>query len=359
MVGKGCGMPGRLASWGATCLTLGGLLLSGASGFSEDQKVTTAKADAAPAAPAVSFDNAEKTEARENSAGRQAVEAAIRDFANAFNAHDLQAVAAQYTTAAEITDQAGRVTRGQTAIHDAFAKVFKDVPGLKMHLDVQSIRFLSSELAVEDGISTMTSGPTAAAHHDRYTVTHVKQDGKWLIAGARDWAPTPLSASEQLQQLDWLVGEWVDENGSTLVHTNYHWSEDKRYLLSKYSVHRAGQPAVEGMQRVGWDPHLKQLHSWTFDSVGGFSEGLWTRAGEQWIVKLTGVVADGRVRSATNTLTRLGPDHASFQSRDRVTGGEVQPDLEPVPIVRKPPQPSVPKAAQTASGKAESKTESK
>lgn len=365
MVGKRFGMPGRLACWGATCLTWCGLMLIGSTGFGEDQKEPTEKPKETVAketpVDVVTFAKVEGTDATENAEERQAVEKAILDFANEFNAHNLEAVAAHYSSQAEITDIGGKVTRGRDAIHGVFEKLFKEQPEIKIQLSVQSLRFLSPELAIEDGTSTMTSGSGAAqtAHQDRYTVTHVKHDGKWLIGGARDWAPTPLSAEAQLQQLDWLVGEWVDENSDTLVHTTYYWSEDKRYLFSKYSVQRAGQPRTEGLQRIGWDPHRQQLHSWTFNNTGGFTEGLWSRSGDHWIVKITGVLGDGRVRSATNILTRHGPDHASYQSRDRINGGEVQPDLAPVPIVRKPPQPSLPKSEVPAAAQAEDKAATK
>lgn len=375
MVGTRIGMPIRKAGWGAACLAWCGLTLVTNIGFSQEQKeaqespaekpVATEPAPTTPAepAPAVTFQKPEMADPTEDAAERKALEAAVEEFAKAFNEHDLKGIAAHYTTNAELTDQAGRITRGRGSIHEIFSKLFAEQPEIKIQLEVRALRFLSAELAVEEGVSTMTAGGPAVGlppQVDRYTVTHIKHDGKWLIAGARDSAPPPVAAEEQIKQLEWLVGEWVDENSDTLVNTAYSWSEDRRYLLSKYSVHRAGQEPVGGIQRIGWDPQLKQLHSWTFDNSGGFSEGLWSRSGDQWIVKLTGVMGDGRVRSATNILTRLGPDHATFQSRDRVTGGEVLPDREPVPIVRKPPEPSLPKAAATAEGKAlENTTESK
>lgn len=363
MVGRRFALPGRLAGWGATCLVWCGLVLAGNSGFTDEPQAAAEKpAVEAVAVPAVTFTKADATATPEDATEQIAVEDALKNFAAAFNDHKADEVAALYTTNAELVDQAGRVTRGRAAIQEVLSKLFVEQPQVKIQMDVQSIRFLSPELAVEDGISTMTSGSQEAPtiHRDRYTVTHIKHDGKWLMASARDWAPTPPTGQEQLQQLEWLVGEWVDENSDTLVHTHYYWSEDKRYLFSKYSVQRAGQPPTEGLQRIGWDPQAQQLRSWTFDAVGGFSEGLWSRSGEQWIVKRTGTTADGKVRSVTTVLTRLGPDHALYQSRDRVMGGVVMPDLAAVPIVRKPPQPSLPKAVEKAADKSDGKaTESK
>ena len=36
-----------------------------------------------------------------------------------------------------------------------------------------------------------------------------------------------------------------------------------------------------GMQIIGWDPVAKQIHSWVFDSDGGYGEGTWTHKGRQ------------------------------------------------------------------------------
>lgn len=371
MVIKGFSMQKVLAYAGLACFVCGSFAFSSRSGIGQDQtekpgdtaieKPATPASKLTPKAASVAAPDATKEApqvdknplpdviyspagiSEADASGLEPVQAAIKAFSEAFNAHDAKTVAALFTAQAEITNQAGHVTRGREAIQETFGKLFAAHSEVKIRFEIESMRFLSPDLAVEEGVSIMTNASEngdLAPHHDRYTITHAKVDDKWLVASARDWPAKPLSGQEQLQQLEWLIGEWVDENGETLVHTAYHWSADKHYLLSEYSVQRQGQPAVQGTQRIGWDPRFQKLHSWTFDTAGGFSEGLWSRSGDQWIVKITGVAADGQSRSATNILTRLSKDHASYQSRDRVVGGAVMPDMHEVPIVRKPPQPT-------------------
>ena len=94
------------------------------------------------------------------------------------------------------------------------------------------------------------------------------------------------------------------------------------------------RPTITGSERIGWDPLAKKLHSWVFDSAGGAAEGVWTRNGDQWIIKLTGVTHDGKPASATNVLTRAAKDRMTWQSRDRVIGGEMTPNIEEITIVR-------------------------
>jgi uncharacterized protein (TIGR02246 family) len=363
MVVKGFSMSKLSAYIGLTCIACGSLVLTAPPGKAQDQEeklaAPTAKArpkklpedeksepKAAPESPkeelpAVTFTPGGAGSGAD-AAALEPVQSVIQEFAQAFNKHDVKAVSELFTSQGEITNQAGQVTRGRDAIRETFEKLFIAHTAVKIRFEVQSLRWVSPELAIEEGVSIMShaTDDEVAPHRDRYTVTRTKVEDKWLIATARDWAEAPPTGLEQLQQLDWLAGEWVDENGDTLVHTAYHWSADKHYLLSEYSVQSQGKPAVQGTQRIGWDPRYQKLHSWTFDTAGGFNEGLWSRSGDQWVVKITGVAADGRSRSATNILTRLSKDHATYQSRDRVVGGDVMPDLNEVPIVRKPPQPT-------------------
>jgi hypothetical protein len=54
---------------------------------------------------------------------------------------------------------------------------------------------------------------------------------------------------------------------------------------------------------------------------------------------MTGVTRDGQPISATNIITKIGPHHMSWQSRDRTVGGAAQPDLDAMRAVRTPPKP--------------------
>jgi len=92
-------------------------------------------------------------------------------------------------------------------------------------------------------------------------------------------------------------------------------------------------------QRIGWDPLSKQIKSWFFDSEGGYGDDLWTRNGNQWMIKSTGVLPDGRIATATNILTRLGPNTARWASTERTVGGHHAPDHFENMMVRRPPLP--------------------
>src|SRR5262249_22113750 len=152
--------------------------------------------------------------------------------------------------------------------------------------------------------------------YDRYTALHVKRDGKWQMALARDEEGPDATPHEQLQPLAWLVGDWVDHGGSTKVVSSCRWSTDKNFLMVHYKVQVEGKDTLDISQRIGGDPLNKRIRSWVFDADGGFGESFWTRDGNGWIIKATAVRPDGTTASATNRLVPAGSDAFVWRSLD-------------------------------------------
>jgi uncharacterized protein (TIGR02246 family) len=285
-----------------------------------------------------------KTETRTAVDGaRKADEEAIRQLAVAYvksyNAREPKTIAGLFTPDGEIVDDQGHSIQGRGAIEKVFAAVFESFPQARTAIEIKSLRFLGANLAIEEGTARVTLVPGEPADANDYSVVHVKQDGKWLMASAHDLPTTSAPPGEHLEQLAWLIGDWVDEGPQSLVHTSYRWDENHNFILSDFSIHITGREVMNGTQRIGWDPLSGVLRSWIFDSEGGFAEGTYSRQGNQWIVELTGVTRDGKQASATNTITRVGGDRMTWQSRDRMVGGEPEPDTGQITAVRKPPKP--------------------
>jgi len=260
-------------------------------------------------------------------------------FVKAYNAGDAKAVAALFVTNGEIVNQARESVQGQKAIEHVFGECFQSHPKSKIAVSIESIRLLNPTTAVEDGISTVTAPSGQVVEQNRYMVVYAKQDGAWRMATARDLPGEQASPAEELKDLQWLTGNWVDETPGATVVTSYRPADDGHSILSDFHVQIGGKPAMTGTQRIGWDPHAGKLHSWVHDSEGGFAEGVWTRNGDQWVVKMNGVTHDGHVASSTNILTHVGKDRMTWQSRDRVVGDEIMPNVEPIVVVRKAPTP--------------------
>jgi uncharacterized protein (TIGR02246 family) len=285
----------------------------------------------------------EKPAAQAPAPNRAADEAAIRAnvaaFVQAFNAKNAKAIAALFVPEGQIVSKDGDVSEGRAAIEQTFADLFADEPQKRTEVSIESLRFIGPDLAIEEGSSKETSGPGEPPEYDRYTVIHVKRDGKWMMAMARDEEGPPPTPHEQLKLLAWLVGDWVDDGGSVVVKSNCRWSDDGNFLLQDFNMQVSGENAMRVNQRIGWDPLSKRVHSWVFDSEGGYGESVWTQDGTSWIIKATGVRPDGSTASATNTLVPAGKDGYVWRSVDRIVGDSIASPVE-VKVIRVPPKPN-------------------
>src|SRR5262249_21200887 len=145
-----------------------------------------------------------------------------------------------------------------------------------------------------------------------------------------------LTPHDRLEQLGWLVGDWVNEGNDAVVRISYRWSDDRNFLLGDFHVTRAGSTVMQSTQRVGWDPVAGKVRSWVFDSDGGFGEGNWTYVDGSWVIKSSAVLPDGQTGSATITVSPQGKDRYLLKGTDRIAGDERDDDFEFI-VTRKPP----------------------
>jgi uncharacterized protein (TIGR02246 family) len=270
------------------------------------------------------------------SADEQQVRQGVVAFVEQFNAHKADALVELFRPDARMTLRDGTQFDGRDELKKSFEAAFAEQPKCAISVVVDSIRFLTPDVAVEEGTTTnFPDGETLTAR-SHYTVVHLKKDGRWLMQSVRVVEEESLSAYGELQPLEWLVGDWIDEGRTESVHTTFRWDDNKSFLLEEFRVVSQGQTVLKGSQRIGWDPQAKQIRSWTFDSAGGFGEATWTPVDDKWVVKLRAVTADGDSASATRTLTRAAADRVIWTATERMSGSEQLPDLA-VTMVRKPP----------------------
>jgi uncharacterized protein (TIGR02246 family) len=274
-----------------------------------------------------------------NSEEEKAIRSAIASFAEAFQKGDAKAIAALFTDDGEAVDAEGGTIQGKEAIAEHYSARFSASPGDKMETTVEAIKFLAPGVARETGVAKHTPSGGDTPTTRRYSAIHVKQGGSWLLASVRELAGGELSHHERLKELEWLVGDWVEESADAVVTTSIEWADNQNFLVRTFDVRVKGKPALTGTQRIGWDPLTKQIKSWVFDSRGGYGEGLWMRSGNQWVIKASGVRPDGRTATATQVLTFVNKDTMRWKSIDRTLGEEIVPEIDEIAMVRKPPQP--------------------
>src|SRR5205085_2075266 len=104
-------------------------------------------------------------------------------------------------------------------------------------------------------------------------------------------------AGGALKQLQWMVGDWQAEKGGVTV--SVRWALNRAFLLQEYKA-KDGDGELTVTQLVGFDPLTDRIKSWTFDSRGGYGEGLWSRDGNAWVIEAAGVLPGGQTGTARN-----------------------------------------------------------
>jgi hypothetical protein len=172
---------------------------------------------------------------------------------------------------------------------------------------------------------------------------HVKRDGKWLLDRVTDVdadepkpESPPPSNYEHLKELEWMIGTWIDDSADAKVQTDCEWTKNRNFMTRSFAMAVGDKVNRAGIQVIGWDPVAKQIHSWVFDSDGGFSEGTWTHKGEKWLVEQKGTLPDGGKTSSLNIFKRVDENTATWQSVNREVDGEVLPNIEEIQMVRQP-----------------------
>ncbi len=277
-----------------------------------------------------------------------AIRAAVESYVDAYNRGDAKAVASHWSESAEWISPSGQRFQGRQAIQDEMQSLFADRQEVRIEVINPSIRLISPEVAMEEGIVRVIR-PAELPSDSTYLAIHVKQDGRWKLDSVRETElPDVPAASPHLEDLAWLVGEWIDQSSEATVESNVVWTKNKTFLSYSFKVSVPGMDDLEGTQVIGWDPAAGTIRSWMFDSDGGLGEGVWSKRGDGWIVKFSQVLPDGRKASATNMYTLLDANTFTWKSVGRKLGSEFLPNTAEVTVVRKttnPPVAEAPKAA--------------
>jgi uncharacterized protein (TIGR02246 family) len=290
---------------------------SGESKAAEPEKQLTAKA----------------AEADPKDTKRADDDAAIRknaaDFIKAVEKGDAKTVAAFWTEDGEYIDSDGATIRGRADIEKAYAKSFGKKTKTKVEIHIESIRFPSKDTAIEEGYAKLYRDSSAVPTCSRYSVLHVREGGKWLMAVLREWPDEGVS----LRDLDWLIGTWESKNDDSEVRTTYEWTEGKNSIRCHFTI-KGKSRTINATQIILKDPRTGDLRSWIFDDDGGFGDGAWVQDGKRWVVMAAGVQGDGGELSATNIMTQVDKDTFTWQSTDRTLDDEDLPNIPPVKVTR-------------------------
>jgi uncharacterized protein (TIGR02246 family) len=268
--------------------------------------------------------------------------ASAQAFVDAYAKRDSEAIGNMFTANAEFLDEFGELTQGREAIVAVFDNVFRNSQNATIdEIAIERIRKITDRVVLEEGVVFTAESSDHVRTQSRYVALHtLEPDGKWRINSLKNLPTSNVSRKEQLEQLSWLTGNWVNEDDDSVVHTTCNWSEDGNYLLRRFSVQTRDGNEMNGVQRIGWDPARKKIRSWTFDSHGGFFSGLWTKHDKQWLLNSAGVTANGETVTATSAYTLHDAEMVTWQYRSLIVAGNVRENMEPITMVKRPPPPT-------------------
>ena len=147
-----------------------------------------------------------------------AIRETVQSYVAAYNNKDATALAAHWSPdGVYISRLDGGAISGRDALEQEFAAQFEEAEGIKLEVTTESIDFISPNVALEQGTATVIT-PDAPPTLSTYSVVHVRRDGKWLIDRVSETSEAP-SHYEQLKDLEWMIGEWVDEDGGSVIRT--------------------------------------------------------------------------------------------------------------------------------------------
>jgi len=261
-------------------------------------------------------------------------------YRTAFDAGDAAALARCFATDAEYVAEEGTAWQGRDAIEKAAAAFFAKHPGATVSARGTTARRLSDSAAVAEGLATVTRANGRIHSRNRYTIHFTREEGRWVIASFRETALRggDLSSRERLDPLAWLVGDWMDDSDQARIRSTCRFSEDGPFLIQVFRVRDRAGVVTRYTQRIGWDPFLGKIRSWSWDSDGGYGDAIWTPTEDGWLLQARGVSADGTVGTGTYRITKVSDDIYRWESFRNVVGNAVARTESHV-IVRQPPEP--------------------
>jgi uncharacterized protein (TIGR02246 family) len=278
---------------------------------------------------------ARAADARDNPAEEKALKDRAAAFIQAFNKGDAAALAEFWSPDGDYIDEQGHHYQGRKAIEESFQKLFAAAKGAELRVHRGSLRFVRPDLAIGDGLYEVVPPDGGPPTSTRYTAVNVKEDGRWFIESVREAVPTPPSNADKLEALAWLIGDWGDEaERGAVAKASFSWAENQNFILCTFVTTLKDVPVAGATQYIGWDAADKQIRSWSFDSNGGFSEGVWTEDGDRLVNKTTTTTREGKKVSATNIVTFVDPGHLTWKSTQRSVDGKSLPDTELVKMKR-------------------------
>lgn len=279
------------------------------------------------------------------------IRAAAKAYVDALGRGDGRSCAALWTPDGDIVDEFGKVLDG-AKVAAAIKPTPSGTTAAVIRFEETSIRFLTEDVAIEDGMVEVGPAGSTGAAKGRFSATWVRHDGQWKLAALRESRAAEPSGAASLRELDWMVGEWSAERKPPaadaplapavthpVVELSVRWNESRTFLLRdmRLTPQQGGAGAdLVISQRIGWDPLTRRIRSWAFGSDGSHAEATWLRDDDgSWVAHTTSVRPDGNQTTSINVYAYDGQDRMLWRSLPTHVGAEHATPVS-MTLVRKP-----------------------
>jgi len=252
---------------------------------------------------------------------------AVDAYGAALQAGDIEAIKAFWSPDADYVDEEGKKIKGRDAILNLYRDNIAEIKASKVVVKIKNLRFLTPDVAVMDGVveTTAKDGDTDV---DNFSTVWTRSSGKWVMSSARNLPETSEEMAERgLTEIKWLIGDWVAESGALKINLKIRSALGNKFLHMEFAIQSANQK-FDVVQFLGWDPTQGAVRTWTFDSRGGFGEGVWERTASVWQGETEAVMPTGQISTAVTFLRMAGPDSFVWQATEREVDGQPIPDNE-------------------------------
>jgi uncharacterized protein (TIGR02246 family) len=268
---------------------------------------------------------------------REAIDTATRRFVEAFNAGEVGTMKSLWTERADFIDQNGKRIFFQDRINAAAELAKKNgapVDPSTLVMTINTVRFITPQVATVDGTSIYTASGQSDPTHSRYTAVWTLRGNNWLLDSLRENQIAQSQHNAHLEELAWMVGHWADTEIDPRFECQIRWTNDGNYLECEFKSQLFGRGEHSGVERIGWDAQLGQFRSWTFRHDGGFSQSIWTAAEKGWMIEISGVTAGGQPMGGQKQLVKRNGNTIDMIYTNGTLGGQMLPDFQ-LRILRK------------------------
>jgi len=255
---------------------------------------------------------------------------AIRAAATAYRAAlakgDAAAIKAAWTEDGDTVDGWGNLydSKDTATLSGTVADAAGTRPDVRM--SETRLRLIARDVVIEDGTVDVILPGMKSPIEGSFTAIWARRGAGWKLTGLRE-SERPVSVDgDMLEDLDWMVGDWTlaidgadEKKAAASMEMTVRWDAGHAFLIREVRAPVAsgdGGPAdvVEIHQRIGWDPLVKRIRSWSFSSDGSRSEATWVRDGTSWIATQSIVFPAGDQETAVSIYTYDGQNRCVWRT---------------------------------------------